>query len=136
MKRSKRKRITRPPKTRTRLRGTIEWNGDPGAILTALIREGGKPVAYEHDIAIRCTYENLKIYEIALDRVEGNFYAGSYSATLGQEKWAGGVNCSVHRSARTLQIAGKWDEGGDIYSWRAQLTPIPSTRRVRSRRKG
>jgi hypothetical protein len=100
------------------------------------MREGGKPVAHEHDIAIRCTYDNLKIYEIGLDRVEGNFYAGSYSATLGQEKWAGRVNCSVHHSGRTLQIAGKWDEGGGIYSWGAELTPIPSTRRVRSRRKG
>ena len=84
MPRVQRKRTTRPSRERkvTRLTGTIEWNGDPGKILTAIIREGGEPVPHEHDIAIRCTYESPKTYEIGLKHLEGHFYCGSYSATL------------------------------------------------------
>jgi hypothetical protein len=138
VKRSKKKRTARTSKsgTRTRFRGTIEWNGDPGKIERALIRERGRPIPYEHDIAISCTYENRKRYEIVLDRHEGDFYVGSYSASLGDEKWTGRVNGILQRFGRKVQIAGKWDEGGEVYSWGAELTPIPSSRRLRPRRKG
>ncbi len=132
----RKKKTTRSSKKRTiiRLTGTIEWDGDPGEILTAILREGGTPVAHEHDLAIRCTYDNRKIYEIGLFRRESNFYGGSYNATLDGEKWTGGVNCTLLRSGSTVHLQGHWDEDG-IVVWEAKLIPIPATRRIRRRRK-
>jgi hypothetical protein len=137
VKRSKRKvKVVRRSKRKvTRLTGTIEWGGEPGRIVTAIIRDGGTPEPHEHDIAIRCTYENERIYEVALDRTEDGFYRGPYTATLGREKWHGVANCNLTRKSRGFTIVGRWAEQGTMLSWSAELSPIPSTPRRTGRRR-
>jgi len=129
-------RVVRHSKRKvTRLTGAIEWDGEPGRIVTAIIREGGTPEPHEHDVAIRCTYENEKTYEIGLDHIEDDFYRGSYGASLGNEKWTGGVQCSVLRAHGAFCLQGKWGEKGEIYSWTAELTPVVSTKAKAPRRR-
>ncbi len=135
--RSKRKvKLVRRPKRKvTRLTGSIEWDEDPGKVLTAIFREGGVPEPYERDIAIRCTFENLKTYEIGLDHIKDGFYRGSYTASLGKEKWTGLVSCNLLRSPHAIRLLGKWEERPKIYSWTAELTPVVSTKAKARRRR-
>ena len=137
VRRSKRKvkLVRRPQRKVTRLTGSIEWDGERGRIVTAIIREGGTPEPHEHDIAIRCTYENERIYEVGLDHVADGFYRGPYNATLGSEKWDGVAKCNLTRKSRGFNLVGQWAEQGSMLSWAAELTPIPSTPRRTGRRR-
>lgn len=52
-----------------RLSGSISWDDDPGDIIAAILREGGRRDKFEHDLAIRCTYQD-NVYEVGLNRVQ------------------------------------------------------------------
>ena len=105
----------------TRLIGAISWNDDPAVIETAILRESRKRDPFEHDLAIRYTYQ-YDVYEIGLNKVDGSTFRGSFTASSKNETWRGAATCVVSRSRGNVLIEGDWWEHGEKIRWTAELS--------------
>jgi hypothetical protein len=77
----------------------------------------------KNEIVIECHVEGYR-YTATLHRHGGNEFSGGFTATSGNARIQGEINCKIVLSGGEGLILGTWNEEGESFRWWASLDEI------------